>query len=185
MPSASPESISGTMCGWLSRATMPISRRKRSAPTDADISACRTLIATRRSCLCSCARYTVAIPPRPWSRSIAYRSTSAALRREEGSRMFGEYGCPSHSTAGGRKTGSHLVTFCALVGFIPAERSHGRQMLTRLFDHLAWADAAAREALRTLPADSEEVVRARSLYAHLAGAEHVWLARLMERPGEF
>ena len=58
-------------------------------------------------------------------------------------------------------------------------------MLTRLFDHLAWADAAAREALRTLPADSEEVVRARSLYAHLAGAEHVWLARLMERPAEF
>jgi uncharacterized damage-inducible protein DinB len=57
-------------------------------------------------------------------------------------------------------------------------------MLRRLFDHLAWADANARDALRTLPPSSAEAGRATGLYAHVAAAEHVWLARLMERPAE-
>jgi uncharacterized damage-inducible protein DinB len=57
-------------------------------------------------------------------------------------------------------------------------------MLTRLYDHLAWADAAARVALLAMPPGSAEATRALSLYAHVAGAEHVWLARLLERPAE-
>jgi len=47
--------------------------------------------------------------------------------------------------------------------------------LRRLFEHLRWADAAAVDALRRAtptPAAALEV------YAHLVGAEHVWLARL-------
>jgi uncharacterized damage-inducible protein DinB len=58
------------------------------------------------------------------------------------------------------------------------------RMLTKLYDHLAWADAAARDALHTMPSGSAEAARALSLYAHVAGAEHVWLSRLRERPAE-
>jgi uncharacterized damage-inducible protein DinB len=58
-------------------------------------------------------------------------------------------------------------------------------MLTRLYAHLAWADANARDALRTMPPSRAEAVRATALYAHVAGAEHVWLARLTGRPAEF
>src|ERR1700738_2474150 len=55
-------------------------------------------------------------------------------------------------------------------------------MLRRLFDHLAWADANARDALRAMPASSAEARRATELFAHVAAAEHVWLARLKSRP---
>ena len=51
--------------------------------------------------------------------------------------------------------------------------------LTRLIEHLAWADERAVGALRaaaTPPADALE------LMAHVLGAEHVWLARLEGRP---
>jgi uncharacterized damage-inducible protein DinB len=58
-------------------------------------------------------------------------------------------------------------------------------MLTRLYDHLAWADANARDALRAMPASSDERARATALYAHIAAAEHVWLARLLGRPAEY
>jgi uncharacterized damage-inducible protein DinB len=51
--------------------------------------------------------------------------------------------------------------------------------LQRLFAHLRWADdntlAALRAALPQPPADALE------LYAHVLGAEHVWLARLEGR----
>jgi uncharacterized damage-inducible protein DinB len=57
-------------------------------------------------------------------------------------------------------------------------------MLPRLFDHLAWADANARDALHAMPASSAEAKRATGLFAHVAAAEHVWLSRLMERPPE-
>jgi uncharacterized damage-inducible protein DinB len=57
-------------------------------------------------------------------------------------------------------------------------------MLTKLYEHLAWADANARDALRGMPASTDEWVRATALYAHIAGAEHVWLARLLGRPAE-
>lgn len=53
--------------------------------------------------------------------------------------------------------------------------------LTTLFDHVAWADAQALAALRTLPASSPEHAQAARIYAHLAAAEHVWLARLEGR----
>lgn len=54
-------------------------------------------------------------------------------------------------------------------------------MLTGLFDHLAWADARALEALRAMPQGTPEAARAREIYAHLAAAEHIWLARLEGR----
>jgi uncharacterized damage-inducible protein DinB len=46
-----------------------------------------------------------------------------------------------------------------------------------LLDHMAWADERVLESLRQ-PAVSQ---RARDLYAHLLGAEHLWLARLEQR----
>jgi uncharacterized damage-inducible protein DinB len=57
-------------------------------------------------------------------------------------------------------------------------------MLARLFDHMAWADANARDALRAMPAGSPERARATEIYAHVAGAEHVWLARLAGRSAD-
>lgn len=55
------------------------------------------------------------------------------------------------------------------------------QILARLFDHVSWADARARDEIRTLPDDSPGRAQATRLYAHLAAAEHVWLARLESR----
>ena len=55
-------------------------------------------------------------------------------------------------------------------------------MLTRLYDHMAWADANTREALRAMASGSPEMSRATDLYAHLAATEHVWLSRLVGRP---
>ena len=68
-PGVSPESRTVRMCGCWSFAARAISRRKRSGPRDAARSWCSTLSATGRPCLASCARNTVAIPPRPSSRS--------------------------------------------------------------------------------------------------------------------
>lgn len=50
--------------------------------------------------------------------------------------------------------------------------------LRMLVDHMAWADERVLESLRqpTVPK------RALDLYAHVLGAEHVWLARLEQRP---
>lgn len=50
----------------------------------------------------------------------------------------------------------------------------------RLIDHLEWADARALGALEGAPPDA--VARSGELYAHLLGAEHVWLSRLEQRP---
>jgi uncharacterized damage-inducible protein DinB len=58
-------------------------------------------------------------------------------------------------------------------------------MLRRLFDHLAWADANARDAVKAMSASSAEAKRATQLFAHVAAAEHVWLARLKQRPQEY
>jgi len=49
--------------------------------------------------------------------------------------------------------------------------------LSKLFDHMRWADAAVLEALR--PANPP--AKALEVYAHILGAEHVWLARLQQR----
>ena len=58
-------------------------------------------------------------------------------------------------------------------------------MLTRMFAHLAWADACVHDALRAMPPSAAEAARATELFAHIAAAEHVWLARLMGRPAEY
>ena len=54
-----------------------------------------------------------------------------------------------------------------------------REYLRRLFDHMAWADAKAIGALRNSKGASD---LAQSELAHILGAEHVWLARLEQRP---
>ena len=53
-----------------------------------------------------------------------------------------------------------------------------KEHLTRLFEHMAWADARALAALRESAGASE---LAHSELAHVFGAEHVWLARLEGR----
>ena len=54
-------------------------------------------------------------------------------------------------------------------------------MLTRLLDHLIWADVRTADALATLPMPDAELLR---LYAHVLGAEAVWLARIAGRSGD-
>jgi uncharacterized damage-inducible protein DinB len=51
----------------------------------------------------------------------------------------------------------------------------------KLIDHLEWADAAALDALRASPAADPKAL---ALYAHVLGAEAVWLARIDGRPSE-
>jgi uncharacterized damage-inducible protein DinB len=50
--------------------------------------------------------------------------------------------------------------------------------ISSLFEHMAWADERILESLRQ-PGVPQ---RALDLYAHVLGAEHVWLARLEQRP---
>jgi uncharacterized damage-inducible protein DinB len=50
--------------------------------------------------------------------------------------------------------------------------------LGRLLDHMEWADRAVLDAFRAAPPPD----RALELYAHVLGAEHVWLARLRQEP---
>jgi uncharacterized damage-inducible protein DinB len=52
--------------------------------------------------------------------------------------------------------------------------------LRRLFEHDAWASAAALASLRLGPAPD----KASRWMAHIVGAEYLWLARLHERPSE-
>ena len=53
--------------------------------------------------------------------------------------------------------------------------------IRKLVDHMKWADAAALDALRTSPGPEP---RALTLYAHILGAEAVWLARIHGRPSD-
>lgn len=53
--------------------------------------------------------------------------------------------------------------------------------LTKLVDHLEWADAATLRALETSPGSD---ARALTVYAHVLGAESVWLARIAGRPSD-
>jgi uncharacterized damage-inducible protein DinB len=50
--------------------------------------------------------------------------------------------------------------------------------LGKLLDHLGWADARVLESLRAAPHPDQ---RALDLYAHVLGAEHVWLSRILKR----
>lgn len=52
--------------------------------------------------------------------------------------------------------------------------------LRRLWDHAAWADAVVWAALEAVPAGPPAGVLRE--YAHVLGAEEVWLARLEQRP---
>src|SRR2546430_2771021 len=63
------------MCGCWRCAAMRISRRNRSAPSAPATSGWSTLMATGRSCLTSCARNTVAMPPLRPPGSIGQRSS--------------------------------------------------------------------------------------------------------------
>ena len=51
--------------------------------------------------------------------------------------------------------------------------------LRRLFDHLEWADDRVLRSLREAPAIPPKALE---LFAHVLGAEHVWLARLRQVP---
>jgi uncharacterized damage-inducible protein DinB len=53
--------------------------------------------------------------------------------------------------------------------------------ITRLYDHVAWADTRTIEALRTMHAPPLDALR---LLGHLLGAEDVWLTRLQGRPSD-
>ena len=50
--------------------------------------------------------------------------------------------------------------------------------LLNLMDHVVWADAQALAAIGSIGAARAERVQATRLYAHVAGAEHIWLSRL-------
>ncbi|MEP6686882.1 MAG: DinB family protein [Gemmatimonadales bacterium] len=53
-------------------------------------------------------------------------------------------------------------------------------LFRRMFEHAAWANAAALDALRAGPAPD----KARAWLAHIVGAERLWLARLQQEPAE-
>lgn len=54
-------------------------------------------------------------------------------------------------------------------------------LLHRLFDHAAWADAELRRALERVGSPAADALRE---YAHVLGADEVWLARLEGRTPE-
>ena len=53
--------------------------------------------------------------------------------------------------------------------------------LLNLMEHVAWADAQAVTAIASIDAARPERAQATRLYAHIAGAEHIWLSRLEGR----
>jgi uncharacterized damage-inducible protein DinB len=57
-------------------------------------------------------------------------------------------------------------------------------MLARLFEHLEWADANARTAIAAMPRGTPDAARALQIFAHVLGAEHVWLSRLRGVPAK-
>ncbi|HEX9107824.1 MAG TPA: DinB family protein [Longimicrobiales bacterium] len=54
-------------------------------------------------------------------------------------------------------------------------------MLTRLFDHMLWADQLARQEIAGMPEVTPEAGRALAIYAHLAATAEVWLSRVEGR----
>jgi uncharacterized damage-inducible protein DinB len=53
--------------------------------------------------------------------------------------------------------------------------------LLNQIDHAAWADAQALAAINSIEVARPERAQATRLYAHVAGAEHIWLSRLEGR----
>jgi uncharacterized damage-inducible protein DinB len=57
-----------------------------------------------------------------------------------------------------------------------------RSHFTKVFQHLAWADARVLESLR----GAHSVLKKdQDLYAHILGAEHVWLSRIIGTAPKF
>lgn len=57
-----------------------------------------------------------------------------------------------------------------------------RDHFTKVFKHLAWADARVLESLR----GAHSVLKKdQDLYAHILGAEHVWLSRIIGTTPKF
>jgi uncharacterized damage-inducible protein DinB len=54
--------------------------------------------------------------------------------------------------------------------------------LKTLVDHLGWADELVLASLRQ---SRQPPPRAIEVYAHILGAEHVWMSRLLGRPSRF
>ena len=52
------------------------------------------------------------------------------------------------------------------------------RQLSKLLDHLEWADRRVFDSLRAMPHPD---ARALELYAHILGTEHIWLSRILER----
>lgn len=50
-----------------------------------------------------------------------------------------------------------------------------KEYFARLIDHMAWADQRTLASLRSI---SDPPARAVELFAHIIGAEHVWLSRV-------
>ena len=62
---------------------------------------------------------------------------------------------------------------------MPIDQSpRGDRQLSKLLDHLEWADARVLDSLRAMPHPD---ARALELYAHVLGAEQVWMSRMLER----
>ncbi|MEO8879668.1 MAG: DinB family protein [Gemmatimonadaceae bacterium] len=53
------------------------------------------------------------------------------------------------------------------------------RQLGKLLDHLEWADRRVLDSLRAMPHPDQ---RALELYAHVLGAEHNWLFRMLQQP---
>ena len=62
---------------------------------------------------------------------------------------------------------------------MPTDQAPGiDRQLSKLVDHLEWADRRVLDSLRAMPHPDQ---RALDLYAHVLGAEHVWVCRILER----
>ena len=62
---------------------------------------------------------------------------------------------------------------------MPTEEASGVvRQLGKLLEHLEWADARVLDSLRAMQQPHERALR---LYAHVLGAEHVWLSRILKR----
>lgn len=62
---------------------------------------------------------------------------------------------------------------------MPTDLARGvDRQLSKLLDHLEWADRRVLDSILAMPHPDQ---RALDLYAHVLGAEHVWLSRILQR----
>ena len=57
-----------------------------------------------------------------------------------------------------------------------------KEHFTKLVAHLEWADRKVLESLRSAP---HAPGKAREIYSHILGSEHVWLSRIEGAPPQF